>query len=299
LHRALAATLAADGAAPALIAVHLVAARDFGPARQALIAAADQHCAVHAYRDAARALRTALEQWPSEQEDGTRLAVVDRLARCAEMSSEYAEAVTLLRELADEHEQRGDCAALGGVNRRLALVHELRGQWDSALTAREAAAVAFCAAGLPAEAAIDRLAAATHLRAAGSYSAALGTLGAARADAENAAHDTAGRLGARFLRTACAVALSELGDKPHARASGRGPRPPAGLTGRELEIMLLVARGNTSRQIGEALFISPRTVEMHVQGSLLKLQCRTRAEAVRRLAELGTLPRPEQARRSR
>jgi DNA-binding CsgD family transcriptional regulator len=54
--------------------------------------------------------------------------------------------------------------------------------------------------------------------------------------------------------------------------------------------MLLVAQGNTSRQIGQALFISPRTVEMHVEGSLLKLGCRTRAEAVGRLAELGTLP---------
>ena len=60
--------------------------------------------------------------------------------------------------------------------------------------------------------------------------------------------------------------------------------------------MLLVARGNTSRQIGEALFISPRTVEMHVQGSLLKLGCRTRAQAVRRLAELGTLPSEETTR---
>ena len=59
--------------------------------------------------------------------------------------------------------------------------------------------------------------------------------------------------------------------------------------------MLLVARGNTSRQIGETLFISPRTVEMHVQGSLLKLGCRTRAQAVRRLAELGTLPPEETA----
>jgi DNA-binding CsgD family transcriptional regulator len=87
-----------------------------------------------------------------------------------------------------------------------------------------------------------------------------------------------------------------LGGKPRAHGAGRGPRPAAGLTGRELEIMLLVARGNTSRQIGETLFISPRTVEMHVQGSLLKLQCRTRAEAVRRLAELGTLP-PESASR--
>jgi DNA-binding CsgD family transcriptional regulator len=87
-------------------------------------------------------------------------------------------------------------------------------------------------------------------------------------------------------------ALSEQGGKPRLPAagrSGRGARPADGLTGRELEIMLLVARGNTSRQIGQALFISPRTVEMHVQGSLLKLGCRTRAEAVRRLAELGTL----------
>jgi len=35
---------------------------------------------------------------------------------------------------------------------------------------------------------------------------------------------------------------------------------------------------------------------MHVQGSLLKLGCRTRAEAVRRLAELGTLPSEATAR---
>ncbi|HUZ38622.1 MAG TPA: LuxR C-terminal-related transcriptional regulator, partial [Streptosporangiaceae bacterium] len=48
----------------------------------------------------------------------------------------------------------------------------------------------------------------------------------------------------------------------------------------------------------EALFISPRTVEMHVQGSLLKLQCRTRAEAVRRLAELEALPQPDPAARA-
>ena len=117
--------------------------------------------------------------------------------------------------------------------------------------------------------------------------------------------DTAGRLGARVLRTACGAALGELGDKPRPPAAGRGARgagaaggarAAGGLTGRELEIMLLVARGNTSRQIGEALFISPRTVEMHVQGSLLKLGCRTRAQAVRRLAELGTLPPEETAR---
>jgi tetratricopeptide (TPR) repeat protein len=185
LHRELARALAGGGAVPALIAGHQLAARDFEAARGALIAAADAHCAVHAYRDAARALRTALEHWPAGREDDARLAVVGRLARCAEMCSEYAEAVTLLRELADGHERRGEASALAGAQRRLALVHELRGQWEAALTAREAAAVAFSAAGLRAEAAVDRLAVAAHLRAAGSYSAALGTLVTARADAEN------------------------------------------------------------------------------------------------------------------
>jgi len=183
LHRALAAALAGRDAAPALIATHHLAARDFGPAREALIAAAEEHYAVHAYRDAARTLRAALEHWPAGEQEGSRLAAIDRLARCAEMCSEYADAVMLLRELADGYERGGDHRPLAGCHRRLALAHELRGQWESALTAREAAAAAFSAAGLPAEAAVDRLAMAAHLRSAASFSAALATLDAAAADA--------------------------------------------------------------------------------------------------------------------
>ena len=183
---ATARTLAGRDAAPALIAVHHLAARDFGPAREALLAATEEHYAVHAYRDAARALRTGLEHWIPGEQDDSRLAVIDRLARCAEMCSEYADAVMLLPELADGHERRGDSRALASTCRRLALAHELRGQWESALTAREAAAVAFLAAGIPAEAAIDRLAMAAHLRSAASFTAALATLSAASADAQAA-----------------------------------------------------------------------------------------------------------------
>ena len=40
---------------------------------------------------------------------------------------------------------------------------------------------------------------------------------------------------------------------------------PGGLSGREVEVMRLVAMGRTSRQIGTELCLSPRTVEMHVQ----------------------------------
>jgi len=62
-----------------------------------------------------------------------------------------------------------------------------------------------------------------------------------------------------------------------------------GTDGRELEIMRLVAGGLTSREIGSALFVSPRTVEMHVGSALAKLDCRTRAEAAQRVASLGLL----------
>jgi DNA-binding CsgD family transcriptional regulator len=186
LHKAIAGRLAAGQAPPALIAGHLLAARDLAAARAALIAAAAQDCAVHAYRDAARALRTALDLWPTGAEDAERLAVVDRLARCAEMCAEHAETVTLLRELADGYRASADQGRLADCQRRLALAHELLGQWDAALATREAAAVAFAAAGRPAEAAVERLAAAAHLRSAASFSAALDTLMAARPDAEAA-----------------------------------------------------------------------------------------------------------------
>jgi DNA-binding NarL/FixJ family response regulator len=188
LHQAIAARLSAGHAPPALIAEHLLAARDLAGARTALVAAAAADYAVHAYRDAARALRTALDLWPPGGEDAERLAVVDQLARCAEMCAEHAEAVTLLRELADGYRDdirdRAARERLAGALRRLALAHELLGQWDAALAAREAAAVAFAAAGQSAEAAVERLAAAAHLRSAASFPAALDTLAAARPDAE-------------------------------------------------------------------------------------------------------------------
>ena len=110
----------------------------------------------------------------------------------------------------------------------------------------------------------------------------------------HAALATADQLGARHLRESCAAALRQLGDTPRRRPSSRGVT--AGLTNRELDVMQLVAQGNTSRQIGHTLYISPRTVEMHVRSSMQKLQCRTRAEAVRRITELGALPQPDTAR---
>jgi two-component system NarL family response regulator len=52
------------------------------------------------------------------------------------------------------------------------------------------------------------------------------------------------------------------------------------LTGREIEVLELVAQGNTSREIGVLLFISENTVRNHIRNILDKLGLHSRNEAV-------------------
>jgi len=52
------------------------------------------------------------------------------------------------------------------------------------------------------------------------------------------------------------------------------------LTGRELEVLQLVAQGQTSREIGVLLFISENTVKNHIRNILDKLGLHSRNEAV-------------------
>ncbi|MFW6090535.1 MAG: response regulator [Actinomycetota bacterium] len=59
------------------------------------------------------------------------------------------------------------------------------------------------------------------------------------------------------------------------------------LTDREQEVLRLVARGLTARQVATRLVISHRTVENHVQNTLRKLQLHNRAELVRYAVEHG------------
>ena len=57
------------------------------------------------------------------------------------------------------------------------------------------------------------------------------------------------------------------------------PRAPFGLTGRELEVLRLVASGRTNREIAAALFVTQRTAATHLTHILAKLGVESRTEA--------------------
>jgi DNA-binding NarL/FixJ family response regulator len=65
------------------------------------------------------------------------------------------------------------------------------------------------------------------------------------------------------------------------------------LTARENEILRLVAKGYTYREIAERLFISHKTVQNHVQNILTKLQLRKRYELMRYAIQRGLDRSPE------
>ncbi|MGI8869688.1 MAG: ATP-binding protein [Mycobacteriales bacterium] len=95
-----------------------------------------------------------------------------------------------------------------------------------------------------------------------------------------AAHRAAADLGAAPL-----VVLAEM-TALRGRVSLRAPGRPAdqaggteGLTARELQVLTELAAGLSNRDIAERLFVSPRTVGVHVSNVLAKLGVRTRAEA--------------------
>ena len=65
-------------------------------------------------------------------------------------------------------------------------------------------------------------------------------------------------------RASRAVLLAAGHGEPKAHA-GRRPSNPAGLSRREVDVLRLAARGLTTRQIADQLFISPKTTDHHIQ----------------------------------
>jgi DNA-binding CsgD family transcriptional regulator len=189
----------------------------------------------------------------------------------------HAEALT---EIASETGHPDAIAALAHAIGELALAN---GDPDSAAEQLSRAVAVHRDLDLPFARAEIELRAGVALAAAGERGPAL--------DLIAHAYRTARTLGARPLATEATREVTALGESVAERLGRRaaahadGP----GLTRRELEVVRLVAVGRTNREIATELFLSPRTVDMHVRNILRKLDCRSRVEAAHRAGELELL----------
>ena len=118
------------------------------------------------------------------------------------------------------------------------------------------------------------------------YERALALIEVGTATALTQAFDILDRLGAGPAAALVAERLRSMGERvPRGvRASTRAN--PAGLTGREVEVLRLVADGLTNAEIAVRLFVSDKTVEHHVSRILTKLGVASRREAARTAGDL-------------
>ena len=84
--------------------------------------------------------------------------------------------------------------------------------------------------------------------------------------------------------SALMLAVAGLSDEPDRRDT-------FGLSGREREVLAEISRGRTNREIGERLFISQKTVGVHVGNILSKLGVSGRVEAAAVAIRLGLTER--------
>jgi DNA-binding NarL/FixJ family response regulator len=74
-----------------------------------------------------------------------------------------------------------------------------------------------------------------------------------------------------------------------ARRLGDGPQDTAGLSRREIEVLRLLARGASNKEIGATLHIAEGTVKNHLSSIFGKLEVGDRTRAALRARELGLL----------
>jgi DNA-binding NarL/FixJ family response regulator len=174
----------------------------------------------------------------------------------------------------------GDAEAGQGAADELGQIgDQLRSEYLDGLAARARGAL-LLAAGRPEEALAElRRAAAIWQRLNAAYHAAQTRLLIGRACRELGDEDAA-----RLEIDGARRAFSELGAEPDTRQAAAMLAPtgrdlPDGLTGREAELLALLATGITNREIAAQLFISEKTVARHVSNIFSKLGVSSRAAA--------------------
>jgi HD-GYP domain-containing protein (c-di-GMP phosphodiesterase class II) len=112
-------------------------------------------------------------------------------------------------------------------------------------------------------------------------------LSATEAASQLRAEVKAGRMDANAVE----AVLSAAGHRVARRRDGSG-----GLTGREVEVLRLVAQGLSSKQIAKQLVIAPKTARNHIEHIYAKIGASSRARASLFALQHGLLPEEEYGR---
>jgi DNA-binding CsgD family transcriptional regulator/tetratricopeptide (TPR) repeat protein len=198
---------------------------------------------------------------------GAGLALANR-ARVARDGGDYGQATAMYAEALRLHWDDGDRGRTARCLNGLGVVAAFAGQGERAARLCGAAEALREAIGAPAP------------RYRGQHERAMGLARAALGEQAFASAWAAGR----SLATADAVTEAlDVSSSANVDAAGQPPSVLAshhGLSRREMDVLRLLPRGLTNREIGDALFITERTAATHVQNIYAKLGVNSRAEAV-------------------
>jgi DNA-binding NarL/FixJ family response regulator len=92
--------------------------------------------------------------------------------------------------------------------------------------------------------------------------------------------------GGTYVDPSIAGALVGAGQR---RSGSSGVMPAVSLSEREAEVIRLIAQGHTSKEMAQALSLSPRTLETYKARAMSKLNLRTRADLIRYALRSGWL----------
>ena len=260
------------------------AVRHFNMTVDSTAALARVAAAEGAHDEAAAHCRAILERWEDSDDHHYALAALrwgaTYFAGRGDVSGAHACAEALSRVAS----QTGHPDALAALGCAIAETALLDGDAETAAEQTARALDLHRGLDMPFERAQIELRAGVALAATGEREPALERL--------SSAYRTARKLGARPLAAEAAREVAALGESISRRLGARAAADAdgAGLSRRELEVVRMVAVGRTNPEIAQALFLSRRTVDMHVRNILRKLGCRSRVEATHRAGELGLLP---------
>jgi LuxR family maltose regulon positive regulatory protein len=247
-------------------------ARDSGADLQIAIALAWMTRLLLARGDLAEAAALEQERAANAENAADAARVVDRLtsARLLHAQGRHREALPLLEELAETAEAAG---RTGDLIEILAL--QALALWAESKKERAVSTLGQALALAEPEG---------YVRTFVDEGAPMAELLSATLEARQRGHlDAAGRISISYL----ARLLAAVAQQPTTPAADE--RLPEPLSERELEVLALIAAGNSNQEIAAKLFVSKGTVKTHINRLYRKLDARSRTQAIARAREMDLL----------